>query len=161
MKRFLAVLLAGALVLAVAASPALAGKKKKKKPAPVVVEETGTIQGANPAGQVLFGVTEGEFTQVHTCAQMPASQGVDGWVIELPEAFWMKGGALELAGSSPAPYDLNVYYYDVGCTLMADVWLTGGGADEAGAVPIGAKWIVVDAIVGANNSFTLNATSNV
>ncbi|MGH2729516.1 MAG: hypothetical protein ACRDJI_02785 [Actinomycetota bacterium] len=160
MKRFLAVLLTGALVVAVAASPSLAGKKKKKKPVPVVLEETGTIEGSNPAGQFLFGVTEGEFVQVNACASLPASQSVDGYVVELPEAFRMKGGALELVGASPGPYDLAVYYYDLGCGLMNDYSLNAG-SDEAGLVPAGAGWIVIDALVGANTSFTLSATSNV
>ena len=157
MRKLLAVVLMGALVAGVAASPSFAAKKKKPKP--IVVEETGTIAAANPAGQVLFGVTEGEFVQVNACASMPASQGFDGYVVELPEAFGYKGGNVELVVTSPAPHDYAIYFYDFGCGLMNDYTLNAGD-DESGFIPMGARWIVIDQLVGANTSFALSATSN-
>ena len=166
MKKLFATLVAMTLVLGVLAGPsALAGKKKKKKKAPVTreitFEESGSMIVPGPTGAALFGLTEAEFTQVHTCAQMPASQGVDGWVIEVPEEFRLGTATVEVVGADASgAHDFDLYFYDAGCSLMADVWLQDG-ADPTGAIPGGASWMVIEMIVGGNATFDLKATATI
>lgn len=161
MKKLFATLLAATLVFGVIAGPSAFAGKKKKKPRVVTLEESGSMVIPGPQGQVLFGITEGEFTQVHTCAQMPVSQGLDAYVIEIPEAFRFGTGSLEVTGGDTSgAHDINLYFYDAGCGLMADVWLVDG-PDPQGAIPAGAAWAVLDLIVGANASFDLKATATV
>ena len=164
MKKLFATAIAASLVLGLLAGPsAFAGKKKKKKPpAPVTrtvtLEESGTIMVPAPTSALLFGITEGEFVQ--TCA-MPASQGVDGHVLELPEDFRLGTAQIEVLGADmTGAYDLDVYFYDASCALMGDYSLTAG-TDESGAIAPGASWVVVDLFVGANATFDLKATATI
>ena len=163
MKKLFATAIAASLVLGLLAGPsALAGKKKKKPKPPatrtVTLEESGTIMAPAPTSIALFGITEGEFAQ--TCA-MPASQGVDGWVVELPEDFRMGTGLIDVVGTdATGAHDLDVYFYDSACGLMVDYSLTGG-ADESGAIAPGAAWAVVDLFIGANATFELKATATI
>lgn len=163
MRKFLVVGLAAFLVLGLIGAPSVsAKKKKKKKPVPVVktFTEEGTIRVAGPTGAALKGVTEAEFTIANECASMPASQGHDGYVVEIPAEFQTGTGTLQVAGSdATGQYDLDVYFYDAGCTLM-EPYLTNG-ADESGMILPGAKWAVVNLFVGANASFTLTGTATV
>ena len=165
MKKYLSILLAAFLVVGMIGAPtALAKKKKKKKKAPVTktitFEESGTIAGPAPSSLAIGGITEAEFVIFNTCASPPASQGVDGHVVELPEDFGSGTGSLEVLGSdATGAYDLDVYFYDAGCSLM-EPYMTDG-ADPSGAIPAGARWAVVDLLVGANASFDLTATATV
>lgn len=165
MRKPLVALVAASLALTVvSAPPALAGKKKKP-PAPVTrtvtFEESGSMTAPGPSGAVLFGVTEGEFVQVNTCASLPASQGFDGWVVELPEEFRLGTGTVTITGADASgAHDMDAYFYDGGCTLMGEVSLTEG-ADPAGAIPPGATWVVVDLFSGAGATFDLKATATI
>ncbi|HEX2240596.1 MAG TPA: hypothetical protein VHJ82_05595 [Actinomycetota bacterium] len=157
MKKLLLALLAATLVLGLTAAPSIAGKKKKPKT--FTLEETGTITAMNPVGMLFFGVTEGEFVQTG-CAGIPTTQGLDGWVIQVPAELMSQGGPVSLKGTGSAvPHDLALYFYDSSCTLM-DPQLNAG-ADEAGLLPAGAAWIVIDSLVGANTTFTLTATTQI
>lgn len=159
MKKLMPALLAGVLLLGLTAPPSFAGKKKKPKP--VTLEESGTIAASNPLGQVFFGVTEGEFVQVSQCGGLPTTQGLDGWVVEVPEGLMLQGGQISVKGTGSAvPHDLAIYFYDSGCGLMNDYTLNSG-ADEAGLMPAGAAWIVLDALVGVNTTFELSATTQI
>lgn len=162
MRKSLAIAIAALLVLGLVGAPsALAKKKKKKKKAPatktITFEESGTIAIPAPSSLVLGGVTEIEFTIAHGCASLPASQGVDGHVVEVPEEFRAGDATLEVLGSdATGAYDLDVYFYDAGCGLM-EPYMTDG-VDPSGAIPPGAAWAVVDLLVGANASFDLTGT---
>jgi hypothetical protein len=161
MKKSLIAVLAAFLAIGLVAAPsAVAKKKKKKPPAPVVVTfvEEGTITAPAPSGAASKGVTEAEFTIANECASMPASQGFDGHVVELPEDFRTGTATLEVLGSDASgQYDLDVYFYDAGCSLM-EPYMTDG-ADATGPIPGGATWAVIDLFVGANASFKLTATT--
>lgn len=163
MKRALAISLAAAIALSLLAAPsAVAGKKKKKKkPVTITFEESGSMTLPGPTGLALFGISEAEFTQVHTCSALPTSQGLDGWVVEIPEDFRLGTASLEVTGTdATGSHDLDVYFYDSGCGLMVDNSLTGG-PNESGMIPGGAQWAVVDLIVGANATFELKGTATV
>ena len=157
MKKLFAMLIAATLVLGVLAGPsAFAGKKKKTRT--VTLEESGSMIVPAPSSAVLFGITEGEF--VNTCA-MPASQGVDAWVVELPEDFRLGTALIEVVGADvTGAHDVDVYFYDSGCSLMNDYSLTGG-PNESGSIAPGAAWVVVDLFLGANATFDLKATATI
>jgi hypothetical protein len=161
-KKLFAVLIGASLVLGLLAGPsALAGKKKKKKPVTVTLEESGAMKIPSPVSALFFGITEGEFVQANSCASLPASQGIDGWVVELPQEFAMGTGQVEVIGTDTSgAHDFNVYFYDAGCALMDDYSLTGG-TDESGAIAPGTAFIVIDLFVGANATFDLKATATV
>lgn len=144
-----------------AGQSALAGEKKKP---PVLAtrtikfEESGSMIVPGPTTRNLFGITEFEFAWVNACASMPASQGLDGWVVELPEDFRNGIASMEVLGAdATGAYDLDVYFYDASCTWMRDVSLLGG-ADESGPIPPGATWAFVSLFAGANATFDLTAT---
>lgn len=165
MRKILATTAAAALLLAVAAAPPALAKKKKKPPAPVTrtitFEESGSMSIPGPTGSVLSGLTEGEFTVVNECASMPMSQGLDGYVVELPAEFQLGTATLQVLGAdATGMYDMDAYFYDAACGLMDGVSLTEG-ADPAGGVPAGAKWVMVDLFVGANATFDLTATATI
>lgn len=156
--------LASLLVVGLIGAPSASAKKKKKKKTPVTktitFEESGTMAGPAPSSLLVGGVTEAEFTIVNSCASLPSSQGVDGYVVELPEDFRSGTATLEVLGSDASgAYDLDVYFYDAGCGLM-EPYMTDG-ADPSGAIPAGATWAVVDLLVGVNASFDLTATTTI
>ena len=160
MKKLFAMLIAATLVLGVLAGPSAFAGKKKKKPATrtVTLEESGSMLVPAPTSIALFGITEGEF--VSTCA-MPASQGVDAWVLELPDDFRLGTAQIEVVGADvTGAHDIDVYFYDSGCGLMVDYSLTGG-PDESGSIAPGAAWVVVDLFVGANATIDLKATATI
>ena len=165
MRRSLIVVLAAALALgAIGAPSAMAKKKKKKKPVPVTKTITftqeGTITAPAPSSAASKGVTEAEFTAANNCASPPASQGFDGYVVELPADYRLGTATLEVLGSdATGEYDLDVYFYDSACSLM-EPYMTDG-ADATGPIPGGAQWAVIDLFVGANASFKLTATTQI
>lgn len=116
--------------------------------------------GPAPASILFFGVTEGEFRVANACASMPASQGFDGWVVEIPEDFRLGTGTLEVIGSdTTGQMDLDLYFVDASCTLMEPYMQDG--ANPSGAILPGATWAVIDLFVGANASFDLKATATI
>lgn len=164
MKK-VAVLLAASIAVGLVGGPALAGKKKKPKPpAPVTqtitFEEEGTTKVPALTNIAFGGVTEMEFAVVHSCGSMPATQGHDGHVVELPEEYRDGKATLKVAGSdATGQYDYNVYLYDADCNLMEPY--IEEGADPMGAIPAGAQWAVVDMVMGAQGSFKLTATNTI
>lgn len=165
MKKLLVTLVAASLALTVVAAPSAVAGKKKKPPASktrtITFEESGSMSVPGPTGAVLFGVTEGEFREVNMCGSMPASQGFDGWVVELPEDYRLGSATLTVLGAdATGAFDMDAYFYDAGCALMGDYSLTEG-PDPAGAIPPGARWIVVDLFAGLNATFDLAATATI
>ncbi len=159
MKKSLAVLVAGALVFGSLGAPSAVAKKKKKTKT-ITFEAEGSMAIPNPSTIAIGGITESEFTSVHECGAMPTSQGVDGFVIEVPEEYRSGTAMVNVAGSdTTGQYDMDVYFYDAGCSLM-EPYMTDG-VDPAGYIPPGAAWAVVDLWVGANASFTFTAKATV
>lgn len=113
----------------------------------------GDIVGANPSSTRVAGVTEAEFFV--TCAYPPDSQGVDGWVFQLPENF-SRPAPFTVTGDSSSPaYDLNVYLYNEACELTES--FATASPDEEGEIPAGIPYVVVDQFIGADTHVTLCA----
>lgn len=164
MKKSLVAGLAALLVLGMIGAPAATAKKKKKvkKPVPqtITFEQEGTIRVPAPSSAALFGVTDGEFLAVHECGQMPATQGHDAYVVEIPAEYQTGSATLQVAGTdATGAHDLDVYLYDASCSLM-EPYITEG-ADPSGTILAGAKWAVVSLFAGANASFKLTGTATV
>jgi hypothetical protein len=144
-KRTLA--LALMLLLALMVHPAIAGKKKPKlKP---YKSEDATIAVAHPLfyGQTgsINSVTAKEFES--TCA-IPASNGVDAFVFEVPADYQKTTAAAKAVGaaSTPAGYDLDMYFYDKDCAVKGQS--NSEGTDEIGVMPAGIAWVLVDNYLG-------------
>ena len=158
MRKVLIAGLTALLLVGAISMPATAGKKKKKKPQTITFTEEGSLRAPAPTSLVLFGVTDGEFLVVNECGSMPATQGHDAWIVEIPTDYAMGTGMLEVKGAdATGAYDLNVYFYDAGCGLM-EPYLTDG-ADPTGPINAGAKWAIVTMPQGANATFTFTATA--
>jgi hypothetical protein len=139
--------LALVLVMAALVQPATAGKRKPKVkpykseevtiavPHPVFSDATGSVNS----------VTVKEFE--NSCA-VPASNGVDAYVFEVPAEYQGITASVKAIGTAatPAGYDLDVYLYDKGCALKGKS--NGEGTDEIGVMPAGIAWIVVGNYLG-------------
>lgn len=167
MKKLVVALLASILVVGLVGGSALAGKKKKKKPKPpapvtetITFEEEGTTRVPAFTNPVGGGITELEFVVVNECGSMPSTQGHDGHVVELPEAYRDGNATVTVAGSdATGQYDYNVYLYDSACNLMEPY--IEEGADASGGIPAGAQWAVGDMVGGAQGSFELTTTNTI
>lgn len=154
MRRALVLVLAMSLLSGAMLAPASAKKKKKKKPAPITFEASGTIATMNPADLNDAGITRNEF--VATCA-LPASQGIDGYVIELSEEISTVAAQVGVKGSDAGVgHDLDLYFYDESCGSTGSA--STEAADEIGVFPAGTKWVVVTAFTGLQIEFDLAAT---
>ncbi|MGP4081183.1 M36 family metallopeptidase [Pseudalkalibacillus sp. R45] len=141
----------------------------KAKIEPIVEEPTepfvaeGTVQAGNAGTGIgslagvpaTLAVTENEF--VTTQNPEPASQGVDGYVVSLPEEFSDGIHNFFLEGSSESDYDYDVYFYNGNFELIGGV--ATAGANESGVIPGGTKYVYVGLYSGANVPFTFTATS--
>ena len=154
MRRQLVIVLVACLLGAALALPAEAKKKKKKKKKPPVTFQTeGSFAAANPATIEGYGVTQNEF--VNTCA-IPASQGLDGYVIELPKKVTKVTSTVTVSGGDASGiYDLDMYFFDKDCASKGAA--STAGEDETGAMPAGTKYVVVSAFWGVDVNFTFES----
>ena len=141
MKKTLAVLLT--LILAASlAGTATAGKKKPKGPKPYKSEEVTiqfghTVQYGN-SGTVV-GVTPQEF--INTCA-IPASNGLDAYVWEVPEEYKNVDALITAFGAGgTAGYDLDIFLFDEACGITMVSQNTT--ADETTIMAKGTAFILV------------------
>lgn len=142
-------LLAGAMI-----APAEAKKKKKKAAAPITFEASGAFALANPLDLNDAGITRNEFQA--TCG-VPASQGVDGFVIELSEEISKVAATASISGTDATGiYDIDMYFYDADCALVGSA--STEVANEVGLFAAGTKWVVVTAFFGVELEFDLSAT---
>jgi len=81
------------------------------------------------------GVTRNEF--VAECTTDLDNQGVDGWALEVP------GGARSMSalGTSRSAYDLDFYFFDAQCGLVAED--EDAGTNETAEVPPEAEYALV------------------
>ena len=139
------------MALALTSQSALAGKKKKG-PKPYKSEEVslGIAHTAlyGTSGEVNL-VTAMEFEQ--TCA-LPASQGVDAWVFEVPADYQKIQASAKAIGTAAGPvgYDLDMFFYDADCTLTFVAQATG--TDESTYMPAGTSWIILHNYQGDPNT---------
>ena len=111
----------------------------------------GDIVGANPGASLQGGATENEFAG--SCSAEPASQGADGYVVELPEGFVGDGMTATVTGDSAGPYDLDLVFYDVDCSFIEQS--ATEAADETAPVAPTTRFIVVNQSLGADTHFCL------
>ncbi|HWL64379.1 MAG TPA: S8 family serine peptidase, partial [Actinomycetota bacterium] len=111
----------------------------------VIFEDEATIELFSPVG-----VTQAEF--LLTCAEPANTQGLDGYVFELPEATSAREVAT-LTGSENV-HDLDMYFYDADCASSGDAAATTA-ADEIAFVPNGTKWIFAHSFDGVGTTATL------
>lgn len=150
MRRLTALALVLGLVGAMTAAPALAGKKKK----PISFEASGSFAVANPGSLEGASITGNEF--VETCA-IPATQGVDGFVVELSDEISnVMANVLVAGGDATGIYDLDMYFFTADCAPVGAA--STPDSDEIGAFPAGTKYVLVNAFWGAEIEFELTAT---
>jgi PQQ-like domain len=114
----------------------------------------GNIAGSNPASGDTVGLTEAEF--LASCA-IPQSQGLDGFVFEVPEAFRDGKSTVSVKGLSAGPYDLDARFYKADCTDAGGGLLTNN-VDESGPLPAGAAFVMVNQFLGVDTDVTLTIT---
>ena len=138
MRKLIAV--AAAFALIVAPSTALAGKKKPKP----YTSDTVTIQMGHPVLNSTTGsvaaVTAAEF--MGRCA-VPASNGLDAYVFEVPKEYQSLEATLEAKGTPGLPYayDIDVYLYDSSCALISAQ--NSAGTDQSGFLMKGTAFVLV------------------
>jgi hypothetical protein len=139
MKKIIAVTVA--LAIMVAPTTALAGKKKKG-PKPFT-SETVSVQMGHPvfngqSGSVV-GLTAQEF--MGTCA-LPASNGFDAYVFEVPADYQKIVAELEAVGAGGVyAYDLDVYTFDSSCAMTSAQ--NSPGTDQVGYLAKGTAFVLV------------------
>lgn len=156
MRRVLVLVLALSLVTGAMLAPATAKKKKKKKFVPVTFEASGTITVMNPTDYLVgeASITKNEF--LANCA-LPASQGLDAYVVELSEEISKVPAQVGVRGSDAGVgHDLDMYFYSAECAPTGSA--STETADEIGVFPAGTKWVVVSAFAGLEIEFDLAAT---
>jgi extracellular elastinolytic metalloproteinase len=124
-------------------------------------EDSGTIAAGNPAtGETVervVGVTGQEFS--NTCPDpfaAPASQGVDGWISQLPAGFGDGTHTITVTGGeTPAGHDIDVYFLDSACVVTGSA--ATSSPDESGVIPGGTAYVLTQLWTGANVPFTLRA----
>lgn len=121
--------------------------------------EDGIVMLPNPTSKAVGGVTE-SFNPCGTDdPDLGDLNGVDGHWIELPE-----GAVGRAATLTSDAVDMDVWFYTgfgTGCALINDDadpsaynMATDLTANEAGTIPAGATFAIVDLAVGANAAFT-------
>ncbi|SEA63913.1 Zn-dependent metalloprotease [Thalassobacillus cyri] len=141
-------------------------KKSSVEPIELTPEEPfvsqGTVQAGNAGtgignlagAQASLAVTENEF--VTTQNPEPASQGSDGYVITLPQPYGDGIHNFTLKGTEGSVnYDYDVYFYDKNFEQIGGV--ATAGANEAGVLPGGTKYVYVGLYSGADVPFTFTA----
>ena len=126
--------------LALLAVPGAASAGKKPKP---YKSETVTIATGHPvlnsASGSLVSVTGQEF--LATCA-IPGSNGLDGYVFEIPAEYQKINSYIEGFGASPAgAYDLDIYAFSADCQMMGA--LNAEGTDQSGGLLKGTAFVFV------------------
>ncbi|TLS36493.1 M36 family metallopeptidase [Pseudalkalibacillus caeni] len=121
----------------------------------VQVGNAGTGIGSLAGVPATLAVTENEF--VTTQNPEPTSQGVDGYVITLPEQYADGIHNFTLDGSGDSEYDYDIYFYNKNFEAIGGV--ATAGANESGVIPGGTKYVYVGLYSGANVPFTFTAVS--
>ncbi|HEX2293901.1 MAG TPA: hypothetical protein VHN37_01180 [Actinomycetota bacterium] len=144
MKRSSKTIVAAAAVvgLLVAALPATTHAGPKRKPKKFTAE--GLVVGTGL-------VTHSDF--IFECPEVPATQGVDAYVVEVPFEFGAKPSQVEVEATSVSwEPTVELSFYTYGCD-QGELYV---GAPTT--VPAGTGFIVVQDLNGANVDFELTLT---
>lgn len=169
--------LLAAMVVVVQAGPASPAMAKKKVKPPVTFEASGSFaMSATPTTirQVSsfsgFPFERGDITgnEFRNTCSIPASQGVDGYVVELSDAISAVTSTVLVSGSDATGigHDFDMYFFDADCASTGAS--TGDSTyrrppgtnygDERGVFRAGTKYVLVTAGGGPGLEFTLYAT---
>ena len=139
MKKLIA--LTVALAIMVAPTTALAGKKKKG-PKPYTSDAVSIEMGHpvfNGNSGSIVGLTAQEF--MNTCS-VPASNGFDAYVFEVPADYQKIEAQLEAVGAGGVyAYDLDVYTFDSSCAMNSVQ--NSPGTDQVGFILKGTAFVLV------------------
>ena len=146
LKKLLVSLVAASLVVAPVGAGALA-KGKKKGPKPYVSPEM-TLQVGHPAfhdaSGTLLTATAQEF--IRTCA-VPASNGLDALVYELPAEYAGIQAQIKAIGSgSNIPHDLDIYLFNDACEEVG--FYNATGTDELGILSADTAFVLLHNYTG-------------
>lgn len=108
------------------------------------------------AGAPDTGVTATEF--LVGCSE-PVSNGVDSYVLPLPEGSGNGTFFFETKGGSEPGRDLDIFFYDATCGLTGVV--ATPSADEFGAIPPGSAWALVVLFAGTTEGFDYYVRSTI
>ena len=151
LRRFAVMAALAVMVVGTFVVPVEAEAKKRTKPQSFKAE--GTLLTANPMTLRRIGVTRNEF--VESCA-IPRTQGVDGYVIELPEAFKTITSQAYVTGIDVIGQpDLDMYYFNDACEEIA--YTATADFSEYGMVPPGTTYVLVTEFLGGSSEFTFEA----
>jgi hypothetical protein len=142
------------------------GPAQAKSQPPVTFEASGSFALGVPVQRdEWWTITGAEFE--HTCS-IPASQGVDGYVVELSDAISAVTSTVLVSGSDATGFghDFDMYFFDAHCASTGastnnstDKRPPGSNyGDERGVFPAGTKYVLVTAGGGPGLEFTLSAT---
>ncbi|PTX60802.1 fungalysin/thermolysin propeptide [Melghirimyces profundicolus] len=126
------------------------GRQPEVEPAPLpdedpVVEE-GTVEAGNPTSDTAGGVTQNDFAA--SCNPNPATEGLDGWVMEVPESFGDGTHTVSATGPGEGTYDFDLAFYSADCRLLGTK--ASSAADESGVMPGGTWYVVANLWLGAH-----------
>ena len=144
MRRGLKTALTATIAVALlgAALPAATQAKPKRKP------KTFTAEGLIVAAGV---VTHSNF--ILQCPDLPASQGADAYVVEVPMEFGAKSSEVTVTATSvSADPTVELSFYDYGCG-QGDLYV-----NPPTTVPAGTGYIVVQDLQGGAVDFELTLT---
>jgi putative nucleotidyltransferase with HDIG domain len=120
-------------------------KGEDPEPPPSTYSATGHIKAGNPLSPHRGGVTLHEF--LLSC-DPPASQGLDGWIFELPSPFPGGSAAAVRGGGSIGAYDLEMRFFSASCDFLGSV--STGSADERGVLPAGTHFVAIQEVRGVD-----------
>lgn len=116
----------------------------------------GDIIVSNPSASITGGVTEDEFAI--TCNPAPETQGLDGYVFQLPDSFvWGRNRAAVSGSNALDFYDLDLAFYSAECKYLGAS--ATEAADEVSDLPDGTKFVVVNAFLGNDTHVVLKVTT--
>ena len=145
-----------AVTLGLLAGAAVAPAEAKKKKKPVTFSAEGSLVLGNPGDLNDAGVTRQEF--LAGCA-VPATQGLDGYVIELDDKISAVSSDVQVSGGDAAGlYDLDMYFFDEECTPTGSY--STAASDEFGLMLPGSKYVLVTAFTGLEITFKFEATES-
>ncbi|MEH0935429.1 M36 family metallopeptidase, partial [Micromonospora psammae] len=106
------------------------------------VTDSGVIVAGNPSTGTADDATGVTATAFKTACAVPGApaQGADGWVTKLPDSFGDGAHEVQVRGTSSAPYDFDLYFYDDSCALIGTA--ASAAADESGTIPSGARYVL-------------------
>lgn len=151
MRKSVITLLVPAMLVGSLLGPADAKKAKTKRP--VTFEASGSIVLSQPLDLMDVGITRTEFQSA--CSVPSVTQGVDGYVIELPPEVTAVSTRVSAAGTSPTGVGLlDLFFFDESCAARGDIL---GSFDGDPIMPAGTKFVLVTNWLGDPTDFTFYA----